>query len=61
MPAFWTLAEGPPVVAFGVLVLYLSRSLLIAPAITARYIRRIEELVGVPITVVSTGADREST
>jgi hypothetical protein len=27
MPAFWTLAEGPPVVAFGVLVLYLSRSL----------------------------------
>jgi hypothetical protein len=27
MPAFWTLAEGPPVVAFGVLVLFLSRSL----------------------------------
>ena len=27
MPAFWTLAEGPPVVAFGLLVLYLSRSI----------------------------------
>lgn len=26
MPVFWTLAEGPPVVAFGLLVLYLSRS-----------------------------------
>jgi hypothetical protein len=27
MPALWTLAEGPPIVAFGVVVLYLSRSL----------------------------------
>lgn len=24
MPTFWTLAEGPPIVIFGVLVLYLS-------------------------------------
>ncbi len=27
MPAFWTLAEGPPIVGFGALVLYFSRSL----------------------------------
>ncbi len=27
MPLFWTMAEGPPVVAFGIVVLYLSRSL----------------------------------
>ncbi len=27
MPAFWTLAEGPPTAGSGVLVLYLSRSL----------------------------------
>lgn len=27
MPAYWTLAEGPPIIAFGVVVLYLSRSL----------------------------------
>ena len=27
MPSFWTMAEGPPVAAFGVMVLYLSRSL----------------------------------
>jgi hypothetical protein len=27
MPALWTLAEGPPVAAFGLVVLYLSRSL----------------------------------
>ena len=27
MPAFWTMAEGPPVAVFGILVLYLSRSL----------------------------------
>jgi len=27
MPPFWTLAEGPPVAAFGLVVLYLSRSL----------------------------------
>ena len=27
MPAHWTLTEGPPVAAFGVLILYLSRSL----------------------------------
>ena len=27
MPSFWTMAEGPPVAAFGVLVLFLSRSL----------------------------------
>ena len=25
MPTLWTLAEGPPIVAFGVVVLYLSR------------------------------------
>ena len=27
MPAFWTLAEGPPIIAFGLVVLYFSRSL----------------------------------
>ena len=27
MPVLWTLAEGPPIIAFGVVVLYLSRSL----------------------------------
>jgi hypothetical protein len=27
LPLFWTLAEGPPIAAFGVVVLYLSRSL----------------------------------
>jgi hypothetical protein len=27
LPLLWTLAEGPPIVAFGVVVLYLSRSL----------------------------------
>jgi hypothetical protein len=27
MPTLWTLAEGPPIAAFGVVVLYLSRSL----------------------------------
>ena len=27
MPALWTLAEGPPIVGFGVLVLFLSREL----------------------------------
>ena len=27
MPAHWTLLEGPPIIAFGVVVLYLSRSL----------------------------------
>ena len=27
MPVFWTLAEGPPIVGFGLLVLFLSRSL----------------------------------
>ena len=27
MPAFWTIGEGPPIAAFGVVVLYLSRSL----------------------------------
>jgi len=27
MPSVWTMGEGPPVAAFGVLVLYLSRSL----------------------------------
>ena len=27
MPLLWTLAEGPPIVGFGVLVLFLSRSL----------------------------------
>ena len=27
MPAHWTLAEGPPIIGFGVVVLYLSRSL----------------------------------
>lgn len=26
MPALWTLAEGPPIIAFGAVVLYLSRS-----------------------------------
>ena len=27
MPAYWTLAEGPPIIGFGLVVLYLSRSL----------------------------------
>ena len=27
MPAYWTLAEGPPIIGFGLFVLYLSRSL----------------------------------
>jgi hypothetical protein len=27
MPLFWTLGEGPPIIAFGAIVLYLSRSL----------------------------------
>ena len=27
MPAFWTLSEGPPIIGFGAIVLYLSRSL----------------------------------
>jgi hypothetical protein len=27
MPVYWTLAEGPPVIAIGIAVLYLSRSL----------------------------------
>ena len=27
MPSYWTLAEGPPIIAFGAVVLYLSRSL----------------------------------
>lgn len=27
MPAHWTLAEGPPIIAFGVVVLYLTRSI----------------------------------
>jgi len=27
MPAHWTLAEGPPIILFGLIVLYLSRSL----------------------------------
>jgi len=27
MPALWTFAEGPPIIAFGAVVLYLSRSL----------------------------------
>jgi len=27
MPDYWTLAEGPPIAAFGVVILYLSRSL----------------------------------
>ena len=27
MPTMWTLTEGPPIVAFGLVVLYLSRSL----------------------------------
>jgi len=31
------------------------------PEQTLRYIRRIEELVGVPAAIVSTGPDRDST
>ena len=27
MPSLWTLAEGPPIIAFGVVVLFLTRSL----------------------------------
>ena len=38
-----------------------AKSIDVLPAVARAYIKRIEELVGVPIDIVSTGPDREET